>query len=323
MCYAHWNDMGGGFQKVKEYFVKRATRIFPTYWLVLIVFSLLYVCLKSYLVTPDPTSHLNTLNLTWGSFFKNIFLLNYPENPIVLVAWTMQFEILFYLVFASFMINVRLGVILLFCWFACIVLFNLGLIKTSFYCIKFVCDLYNGQLIFGCLIAYVLSKWRSQNLWMAIFILSVSCLGLIASGVLDVFSRNLSSSRCILILYSIFSFFIILGLVKVDVIKKISWPKILVTLGMASYPIYLTHHLTQSILFRLVHYMDFGGKDFLVVRYLISLSLIFLCSILIGYLFYKFYDLPVTSYIRKKLKKRKEKAKLDLFAQGLESERVF
>lgn len=319
MCYAHWNDMGGGYQKVKDYSIKRITRIFPTYWLILVIVTLMYLFLGSYFSSKDPTSHLMTLNLTWATSLKNVFLINYPANPIVLVVWTMEFEILFYLVFALFMINVRLASLAIFCWLTLIILFNLGCFSASFSLVKFLLNSCNAQLISGCFIAYILNKWNSKKFFMPYLILLIALTGLITTGLFDVLSKNLLVTSNSTLLYAIFSFFLVLALVKIEFIKKVSCPKILVTLGMAAYPIYLTHHLTQSILFRLAHHVDFGGKDFLIVRYVILVSLIFVFSILVGYLFYKFYDLPVTSYIRKKIKEKKIRLDVDFKLQEVEA----
>ncbi len=304
MCYAHWDDMGRGYPSIKDYFAKRITRIFPTYWLILFIVTLSYVYLRSRLNTNTVDSHLMTLQLTWTSFIKNIFLINYPDNSIVLVAWTMQFEIIFYLIFSFFMINVRLGIVVFAVWLFAVILFNANYIHSSSYFIKFLCDTCNGQLIFGCFIAYILSKWQDRHYFMPIVSTILGLSGLIVTGAIDVFSNQLLSTMQTTLLYTLSSFFCILGLVKMEFIKKIRCPSLLVTLGLASYPIYLTHHLTQSLLFRLAHYANIGSQALLATRYTVFVFLIFIFSLWIGYLFYKFYDKPVTSYIRRKLKER-------------------
>lgn len=102
---AHRHE-AGDLSKIARYFRKRAYRIFPTYW---IVFAIAYCASlilppSSWVVPSDPATVVSAfflLPLSDGSI-KGF------SSPILSVAWTLRFELLFYAFFGLFYFGRRI-----------------------------------------------------------------------------------------------------------------------------------------------------------------------------------------------------------------------
>lgn len=103
--FVHHKDLGqpGRFPR---YAWRRLVRIYPSYWLITAIALALAVAKHQI-----PSA---------GHFFTSIFLLPYPEDPIVGVAWTLVHEMLFYTAFAIAIWNLRAGLVVMALWIAVI-----------------------------------------------------------------------------------------------------------------------------------------------------------------------------------------------------------
>jgi peptidoglycan/LPS O-acetylase OafA/YrhL len=91
ICFIHYVDINRP-HRAGIYLYKRFARIYPTYWVVLLV-SLPALLLG--------ISHLNGYHL-----FENLTLLRISNHDkFVAVAWTLSHEIMFYLVFLTLILN--------------------------------------------------------------------------------------------------------------------------------------------------------------------------------------------------------------------------
>ena len=106
----HWRDIGRP-ERLAHYLARRTTRIYPTYWLVLLaVVPVDLVTRTFYDDYGDP----------WA-MVKNILLL--PQNDqIIDVSWSLCNELLFYVVFALLILSRRAGFVVLAAWIAVMVL---------------------------------------------------------------------------------------------------------------------------------------------------------------------------------------------------------
>ena len=129
-------------QKIFIYLKKRAVRLYPIYWITLILAILL----------TDKT-------VTLYDFYKNILLLNMPIEFINPVCWTLSFEVLFYILFSFLILNQTLGTLLIFVWM-------FGVFGSIFFDIKtpfiFRQTFHNYTVLFmmGCLSAYLVIKLK-------------------------------------------------------------------------------------------------------------------------------------------------------------------
>lgn len=106
---AHWGDLGRPSQLV-PYAWKRFRRIFPIYWIVLIPVLALYWLMPS----------LGTgVFLNPWTFISSLTLIHiHSDASILLVAWSLFCEILFYAAFAVVILHRRIGYAVLALWLA-------------------------------------------------------------------------------------------------------------------------------------------------------------------------------------------------------------
>ena len=235
----HWGDVGRP-DRLKHYFARRITRIYPTYWLVIIA-----------LIPVDVITH--TLYDRYDrpmEVVKAIFLL--PQDTTLLeVTWSLRNELLFYVLFGLLILNRAFGAGVLLVWIALMALrpvlasdldepwFNLLTYPMNF---EFVAGMAAGWalvrgkiarplplLIAGMAIfvGFAVAEdrqllWtREPHLWFAGTewgILTLRCLGYGTAAVL-----------------------MIAGLTVLEMRGRLVMPGFLVRLGGASYLLYLIH----------------------------------------------------------------------------------
>jgi len=111
--YVHDKDLGKP-ARAKNFAWRRFVRIFPTYWLVLIV----GLVLRQYVGSQD-----FRIEITAPFLVKQFLLL--PGGRLYLsVAWTLRHELLFYTVFFTAVVNFRVGVVI-FCTWLSLIFFGL------------------------------------------------------------------------------------------------------------------------------------------------------------------------------------------------------
>lgn len=96
IAYVHERDVGSS--KVREYFLKRASRIFPPYWASYLLFLVLILA----------AGMGSSLHREPSNIFLNFFLIQPPSQSILPVAWTLVFELYFYVMFGIFYVLLRM-----------------------------------------------------------------------------------------------------------------------------------------------------------------------------------------------------------------------
>ncbi|AHE56447.1 acyltransferase family protein [Sphingomonas sanxanigenens] len=217
---------GGQPGKILPFLEKRFVRIYPFYWVCLAI------VIVSMLVVPGVLSRIS-LDAVVGS----IFLVGIdPFRSVVFVAWTLFHEVLFYAVFCLFIWNRKMGV-------AAIVAWSLGSYVLSFFGrYGYVVSPMNILFIFGIGCALVLQRHRiPAPVAMAV----AGSLGFLLIGLDDSFWHVVP--RMIQIpAYGVASAAALLGFVEMERSKGIHAGRLAVTIGQASYSIYLTHMLTLT-----------------------------------------------------------------------------
>jgi len=79
---------------VKDFLYKRCIRIYPVYWL---------ICLSLLPVLTFKPEWINAGSAVPPSFWHSWFLVPSEGAPLLMVAWTLEFEMFFYLIFALFL----------------------------------------------------------------------------------------------------------------------------------------------------------------------------------------------------------------------------
>lgn len=244
-----------------EFIKNRVERIVPVYWLL----TLAYLSLA--FIIP---SAFNSLN--FGSskiIYSFLFIEDWmsKEMPLLYVGWTLEYEILFYIIFSlSLFIKNKI-----FSYLTMGVTLILLPLFTSL-------DLIILEFAFGMLCAFVFLRLKPNN---GLLIASFGFL-LLCSSIF--FDYEIHRS----IKWGIPAFFLVLGLLWMKQIKN----KLAIYLGNASYSIYLIQVFTIPLFYKISSkYLTFLDGHIIAL-----LALIF--SAVVGCLFYQIVELRVTNFIK-------------------------
>lgn len=259
-----------------NFFKKRLIRILPNYYI--FTLGVFILALKFPHLLNNTTADLNHL-------LKSLFFIPFNKNetghfPILFLGWTLNLEMLFYSIFAlSLMINKKYRGFI-----SSYILLTIFLISA--YINSFPLKAYNDFIIFefilGMIIYLIIFKKNYIESFLMLLAIIIGCL----------FHEINLNNR--LLTYGLPSMIIMFLMILKFQNLKLS--KFILMLGAGSYSLYLTHPYIIQFFDRFTNW--FSG-DFLQK----SLS-IFLCVILtntFAILTYKYYELPIRRYFRKKL----------------------
>jgi peptidoglycan/LPS O-acetylase OafA/YrhL len=220
--YVHGKDIGQP-PRLRNYLMRRFTRIYPIYWVVTAFVIALLVAKGDW--GPLSPSHI----------VRSLVLFPDDSDPIVGVAWTLCHEMTFYLVFAALIASRKIGGVLILAWVALVVLGIFHPHQQSN--IKFLESSYHIEFALGALTAYCARKYPVAAAPRLVLI------GLIAFGVVAAQFNDLSIKVPVAgrMMYGSASAVIIFGLAVWENSGKISFPRWASFLGAASYSIYLIH----------------------------------------------------------------------------------
>ena len=256
-------------RSVIDFLKLRLIRIMPIYWLLTAFVIMLYLLLPNLFreLVLTPTWSLSSL------FF--ISQLVTDKSPVIAVGWTLEFEMLFYVIFGfALLIN---------SWKRFIICVGLTLFTTAFLFNQF----FLLEFLFGLIAAYTFRqkpfspRTGIQVFFFGIFLLSLSLIPAI---------RSLGLDRSIISGFP--SLLIVLGAACSFQIKRSLWSY----LGSASYSIYLIHALVISAFYKFSSKIlsEFNG-DLLAIMCLI-------CCLTLGSLLYSFIEKPITMNLRRLVK---------------------
>ncbi|MCE6991697.1 acyltransferase [Dyadobacter sp. CY323] len=280
------------------YLSKRLIRIFPIYWLY--TFLVILVHLVKTKITGNPL--VSWIDLDAAGIIKSFTL--YPtrvadnEMPIIPVAWTLTFELLFYLLF-GFAILTRKKVLLFIgaLWLIGIAIVSFSVVEVADNTLLVtIFNPKNLEFMYGCLIAELALKRRTiGNRLLSQAVLIAGIILLMISWTNEALELRLLPKMDSLT-FGVPYALIIYALVSME-ISKIGGPfkKALVYLGDASYSVYLTHYIGITLLRNPLHKVFNNGyiEFFILVT---SLTIF-------GCLCYKFVEKPLLDFINSKNKK--------------------
>ena len=286
--FAHRADIGQK-QKLNTFIVKRVIRVYPLYWIITLVLLPIY-----FLVPTFGTGHERDPSV----ILKSLLLYPQANFPILIVGWTLSYEIFFYLLFglaiwftpkvSRFILLSWLGGTLAFFWFS---LSDRALSTQPPLLLNFIFNSHNLEFSLGCLAAYLVLEERIKRgkLW-----LIVGTLLFVASGLGD-------NSKLIeipdVIAYGFPSMLIVLGAASVDLNQSIRVPAWLNELGDASYSIYLVHYPCLAATFKIAIALNIVG----LLGNFLSMSLLAAIAVIAGWLTYLYLEKPLVIWLRRKL----------------------
>ena len=291
--YAHKLDLGKPGSVVK-YFYKRVTRIYPVY---LIVFIGVYGLA---IATPQLR---NTVPHDISLIIQSLLLVPLNKElvggtgaPVLIVAWTLQFEMMFYFAFALGIINKLAGGLLIAGYFLGLVL---GLDKIGFP-FSLLFSEYILLFLMGMLVAQ-LASYQSIVKVNPRYFASIGLLFYVLTAFSKITNLEISSSLQT-VLYGIGCSFIVLAMVFYEK-QGVTFLKhrFVQLLGSASYALYLIHYPLISILCKVS--MFIGLKNHGVLGALVAYFMIFAACILVAIVFHLIIEKPIAKWLRQFIEK--------------------
>lgn len=251
ITYVHWNDFNTP-RKLMGYMRKRATRIFPIYWMVFFL-----VCVGAYVypglrdaIPTDPLLLIKSLAL----IPQDKLAIGGTGAPVLIVAWSLQYELLFYCVMALFIVSVRLGLFAVLC-LAVLSMLNW---KTAVFPASFIAN--EWLLLFGMGALVGAFSQTKQTIASPKLCAALGFAAFFGAAAFEVFfaGKEVELLRWV---YGSGSAIAILGLVQMEdrgMAKGCNHPWLL-TLGDASYALYLIHFPLISLLCKVAMMIGLNG----------------------------------------------------------------
>jgi peptidoglycan/LPS O-acetylase OafA/YrhL len=287
ILYVHRQDIGCP-QQLRGYLVKRFIRLYPIYWLIasakILMIFLLPSLAKSYETDP------------WY-LIRSLLLIPQQKLPIIGAAWTLSYEILFYLLFGLMIfLGGRWAFGVMTAWTGIIlssfILTLTGLVEFSHLpFMRFFLNERNLEFILGCLAAYLVVHGRIK------FGGGIAFAGAILFALFAGYLNKNGEPFSFTLTFGLASFLLVVGSASVEMQREIKWPKLLTFLGDASYSIYLTH-----VMFINIFTVIFTRLQFVtLIGPLLATLLMVVLAITGGSFVYLFLEKWLISTLRRKL----------------------
>ena len=267
--FVHRADVGQP-KSLPRYGWRRVTRVYPAYWLMLAVVT------AEALVKHDPS-------LTVSHFLYSLFLLPDGSDPVLDVAWTLVFEILFYLVFAAAIVRRWLGVAVAIVWLALVV--GVAPVPPGALFQTLASPL-NLMFAMGMATAWLVMAGRVP---FARMLAAAGLTAFLAAGLAENAGWFAWASPPAHLLFGACSAMAIAGMAAAELQGKLKVGKVGEFFGGASYLLYLVHTLVIGAVLR-------GLEAAGLVRRIPDAAILLLAvaaSTCVAALFYRWFDRPV------------------------------
>ncbi len=234
----HWNDIGYP-DRLGRYARRRFLRIFPLFWTVLVPLIVIYQIRPSFGI---PSQH------ALSNVILSFFLLPNPDMPVLGVAWTLTYEVFFYLMFGLGIAFGRNWIKVLVAWGVAIITANLACPDMGFP-FSFFLNVRNLEFLTGVACALYLRAHTTP--WPA----AVLAAGIAAFAAGVAFVPDITDPQQVQEVFTLVfgsaSALTLLGLIGVE---RAGWFKLcepaFIAAGACSYAIYLAHPVADSIFVR-------------------------------------------------------------------------
>jgi peptidoglycan/LPS O-acetylase OafA/YrhL len=272
ISYSVFNNKKSDYN-FKKYIYNRIIRIYIPYLPIGIGIYILYNLMPDFSATDRTFSLIRSVTLIPVG------------NPALSVAWTLSFEMMFYVLFGLNFISHRLWNWFIGVWIGLIILFNY-VIPFDYNQFIFL-NPYNIEFMLGYILSVIYQKKITFN---KNIILSFFCI----FGIIFLFTKYYDISYFSFYSNFLFSITIFFGLYfSIFYCSKYQFSLLLILLGNASYSIYLIHDPLISIFSRLLHSNSNG-----YVMFLLSTIGIIVCCI-IGWLYYFIFEQKIMTAVKK------------------------
>lgn len=294
MAYYIYREKFGRKGQLSDFLINRFIRIYPLYWVVTLAFLLL-----AFLFPWFATGAERDLAV----ILTSIFLVPNPEwqDPFLIVAWSLEYTVYFYLMFSVLFMSPRfIGQALFAGWGILSLLGIAGIVYIDFFLFDFLFASYNLMFIAGVFCAWLILH-APIPATLGYLCIAVGLIGFPVTwmNALDPFmelSFEITASVSIM--------FLLTGLGVIDLNKEISIPKEFHQLGNAAFAIYLVHNVVLDLF---SEWMDQVGLHELLGNFAMSLLLVAL-MLFFGILAHFKLELPLHRRFKGWLQKNKAPA---------------
>jgi len=222
IMYAHSSNIGKR-EDILYYLRRRFLRIFPTYWVVL------GLVLMAYAAQGRVGEH---AEFDLKSISKSFFLMTSEHRPVLVVSWTLSFELFFYLAFIVFFFGKKIGTCFFSIWALLIGINYFFPIQPD----SWLLNTRHLEFMLGLIAAWII---KEKEFGYGYWILGITSILILLTIQGERLYPDLDFEYWKI--YALLSFFLIIGLGLKEKETRIAPPKFLILLGSASYSIYLVH----------------------------------------------------------------------------------
>ncbi len=274
-----------------DFLIHRFARIYPNYWFYFFITFAIFLVQPS-LVNASQGNHFD--------FFRSLFLIPAVTLPLVLIAWSLIYELYFYLVFALLIAIKRWAfTIALFLWLALLLIINLFSNPAHEPILKLVTNPYPIEFILGAFSAIIISKPFIKKIPATAFFILAAAVVIALPFLFSHFYATdgihglLAQTLVFGLAYSL----LVIAFVAIEQIARKNFPAFLVKLGDISYTIYLSHLLILGAIGR-IWSLYFQHPDSAWDN-LIVFPLMLVCIIVYSLIAYRLIEKPSYSFFVK------------------------
>jgi peptidoglycan/LPS O-acetylase OafA/YrhL len=275
---------GGRENKPADFLMHRFSRIYPNYWFYF------FITFAIFLVQP---SIVNASQGNRFNFFRSFFLIPSTTLPLVLIAWSLIYEVYFYIVF-SFLINVkeRIFIIILLAWLSLLVIINIFFHLQAMPVLALITSPYSIEFILGSCSAMIVSTPFIKKIPVLFFFMLA---GIIILSLPFLFLRFYSPDGVsgLLTQSIVFGFaysLLVTAFVSIEKRGRGKFPAFFVKLGDMSYTIYLSHLLIMGAIGKIwAFYFQRPGSAW---DNMLVFPFILICIIIYSYFAYRLIERP-------------------------------
>jgi peptidoglycan/LPS O-acetylase OafA/YrhL len=284
ILFAHFKDIGIP-AALPKYFLRRFTRLYPIYWILLTA----YISAAAFGIG-HPDFKWEVAHLMSSYTLLNIVdLVTLPLK----VAWTLLFEVKFYIIFAVLIASRRIGICVMVIWTVAILVRNAfspppdwGYLAPDWGML----NIWNINFIFGMVTCWLIKRHlvRYGALLLAAGVL---LLAFSSYNIVDTDPSKIKPAFMMLVALS-FSM-IVAGSVTCEINYEWRFPSLPILLGNASYSIYLIHSAVISLMAG-INFKIFHGRfpDIMVF------VLIFFFAVAAGIIIHLIIEKPLLKWLR-------------------------
>lgn len=300
--YVHRDDIGN-VSTVPTYLRRRAARVYPSYWVVFTGVAVIALAVPAFREGLPETSWILAQSLALTP--QDPALVGGTGAPLIIVAWSMQYELVFYLLFALCLASPRCGLLAIAAlgiWWSVTAAgwdgpdFPLAFMKPHYFAIFAV----------GVLAAYLCDKRVAHPLrWIGIGMAGYLCLAGLEVTNMFVHDHISSPGRpdWLSFGFGFFSGILVVGLVGSERQAPKPVPRWLAKLGDASYVLYLVHFPIISAMAKVLTLFD-GGLAWVTA----SVVIVFVVCCVVSIMFHDWVEKPLVNALKGRRKIRTTEA---------------